>query len=479
MTMTRRDMGRALGAATLIASGARVSAQPRQLSPATDPDRLRAAQQRFLDLRFGMFIHLNMATFQEREWGDPKQPASLFAPLRLDTDQWARGAKSANMGYGCLTTKHHDGFCLWPTRTSSPSVAQAGVREDVVRRYVDSFRRAGLKVCLYFSILDLRADIRAHNVTPEKIAMIQAQITELLTGYGPITALILDGWDAAWSRIGYDEIPYRAIYDTVKTLQPDCLVTDHNAGRYPQSGLYYTDIKQYEQHAGQKIPADSPVPSQSGTTLQSDWFWKKSYPTAVLADPRAIVEEWLVPFNANRCNLILNVAPNRDGRFDDNAMTRLSQIGALWSNPGPVPRLAPSVLITTPNLARDQAAWASSSAETSGPDLAFDDSAKTFWEAESADTNATIEVTLPRPQPINTVAIVSPVETGERTAAAPARMRYSVEAEVEGQWKTIVDAHTLDRIALHRVARVTATRVRLILSGRTIRVGEVGVYDEP
>lgn len=479
MTMTRRDMGRAIGAATLIASGTPVIAQLRRSSPAADPERLLAAQQRFLDLRFGMFIHLNMATFQEREWGDPKQPASLFAPRRLDTDQWARGAKSANMGYGCLTTKHHDGFCLWPTRTSSPSVAQAGVREDVVRRYVDSFRRAGLKVCLYFSILDLRADIRAHNVTPEKIAMIQTQITELLTGYGPITALILDGWDAAWSRIGYDEIPYRTIYDTVKALQPDCLLTDHNAGRYPQSGLYYTDIKQYEQHAGQKIPADSPVPSQSGTTLQSDWFWKKSYPTAELADPRTIVEDWLLPFNANRCNLILNVAPNRDGRFDDNAMTRLSQIGALWSNPGPVPKLAPSVLITTPDLARDQSAWASSSADTSGADLAVDDSAKTFWAAEAADTSAMIEVKLPRAQSINTVAIVSPTDTGERASAAPSRISYRVEAEIDGRWQTIVGAHDLDRIALHRVKRVTATRVRLVLAGESIRIGEFGVYDEP
>jgi alpha-L-fucosidase len=68
-------------------------------------------QQRFVDLRFGMFLHFNMATFQDREWGDPTSPPNLFHPTALDTDQWAAGARSANMTWGCLTTRHHDGFC--------------------------------------------------------------------------------------------------------------------------------------------------------------------------------------------------------------------------------------------------------------------------------------------------------------------------------------------------------------------------------
>jgi alpha-L-fucosidase len=90
-------------------------------------------QQEFLDLRFGMFIHLNMATFEEREWGDAKASPMIFNPANLDTDQWADAARSANMGYACLTTKHHDGFCLWPTATNSPSVMNSSFRVDIVR----------------------------------------------------------------------------------------------------------------------------------------------------------------------------------------------------------------------------------------------------------------------------------------------------------------------------------------------------------
>ena len=111
------------------------------------------------------------------------------------------------------------------------------------------------------------------------------------------------------------------------------------SGTYPVPSLFYTEIKQYEQHAGQTIPAGSEIPSQSGTTLQSDWFWKLEYPTQELRPARQIVEEWLVPFNERHCNLILNVAPNRSGQFDQNALDRLAEVGRLWKNPGSAPKL--------------------------------------------------------------------------------------------------------------------------------------------
>lgn len=80
--------------------------------------------------------------------------------------------------------------------------------------------------------------------------MVKAQLTELLTKYGEITALIIDGWDAPWSRISYDEIPFEEIYGLIKSLQPNCLVMDLNAAKYPTEGLFYMDIKSYEQGAG-------------------------------------------------------------------------------------------------------------------------------------------------------------------------------------------------------------------------------------
>jgi alpha-L-fucosidase len=478
VTISRREFNYGLVAGAAYVGGAhRLRAS---VASANSAETLLELQQKFLDLRFGMFIHLNMATFEQREWGDPKVSPKLFNPSHLDTDQWARAARSANMGYGCLTTKHHDGFCLWPTKTSSPNVNDSSFPHDVVHSYTESFRKEGLKVCLYFSVFDLRADIRPYQITPQKIEMIKAQLTELLTNYGEITMMIFDGWNASWTRLYYDQLPFRTIYDHVKRLQPNCLVADHNAGQFPGAALYYSDIKQYEQHAGQKIPADSLIPSQSGTTLQSDWFWKLDYPTQELKPSRQIVEEWLTPFNQGHCNLILNVAPNRDGRFDQNAVERLGEIGKLWANPGPAPKLSPSIEVTTPNLAFAQPSFASSSADTSGPDLANDNIFRTYWIPDEGQTSGWLEVVFGRPVSFNTVSIVEPRYSAQYGPEGRIE-KYRVQRWHDSAWIDILSGNAPATFQLHQFKRVTSERVRLIIAGsaKSPGVAEFGVYDEP
>jgi alpha-L-fucosidase len=441
-------------------------------------ESMLSLQQKFVDLRFGMYIHLNMATYEEREWGDPKASPAIFNPRHLDTDQWARAALSAGMSYGCLTTKHHDGFCLWPTATSSPSVKQAAFREDIVRAYVDSFRQHGLKVCLYFSILDLRANVRPYVITPEKIAMMKEQLTELLSNYGEITALVIDGWNAAWSRISYEELPFLDIYKHVKALQPNCLVSDYNEGRFPAPALYYSDIKQYEQHAGQTIPAHSVIPSQSANTLQSVWFWKESFPTEPLRPAAQVVNEWLIPFNQGHCNLILNVAPNRDGRLDENAIDRLAAIGQLWKERQPASHLGAAIVIATPNLAFAQPSCASSIADTSGPDLANDNNPGTYWIADAGQSSGWLELDLRRPAAFDTVTVIEPVYL-EDYGAASRIVSHRVEVWNGGAWRTILDRGE-GGVNVYRISNTTAGRIRLTVTGRreSPGVAEFGLYSE-
>lgn len=218
---------------------------------------LKDIQQDFVDLRFGMFIHYNIPTYTPEDWPDPDAPADLFNPTKLDCRQWALAAKSANMTYGCLTTKHHSGFCIWDTATTDYNVMNSPYGKDVVRQFVDAFRAEGLKVMLYYSILDTHHRLRPGYIVPEHVDMVKAQLRELLTGYGEISAIIIDGWDAPWSRISYDEIPFEEIYALVKELQPECLLMDLNAAKYPAEGMFYTDIKSYEQNAGQHISKET------------------------------------------------------------------------------------------------------------------------------------------------------------------------------------------------------------------------------
>ena len=215
---------------------------------------------------------------------------------------------------------------------------------DVVRAYVNSCRKSGLKVGLYYSILDMRADIRKFCLTQEKIDFIKAQLTELLTDYGVIDILIFDGWNAPWSRITYDELPFHVLYHHVKALQPTCLVMDLNASEFPGSALYYTDIKAFESNAGQALPPNNVLPAQCCYTLTHEWFWKHGDENRPLKSAKQVVYEWLIPQNELFCNLLLNAAPNREGKLSANIVSRLHEIGEMWSHPGPSRCIAPAIV---------------------------------------------------------------------------------------------------------------------------------------
>jgi alpha-L-fucosidase len=285
---------------------------------------LAQLQQEFVDLRFGMFIHFNIPTYMNQDWADPEASPALFNPTKLNCDQWAKAAKSANMSYGCITTKHHSGFCIWDTKTTDYNVMNSPLKRDVVKEYADAFRANGLKVFLYYSILDTHHKLRPNAITPKHIDMVKAQVTELMTKYGKIDALIIDGWDAPWSRISYDDVPFQEIYLLIKSLQPNCLVMDLNGAKYPAEGMYYTDIKTYEMGAGQRVSTqNNRMPALACLPLQYNWFWETNHPTDPVKDPVKLVNETLIPLNKVDCNFILNVAPNRDGLIDENALVAL------------------------------------------------------------------------------------------------------------------------------------------------------------
>ena len=437
-------------------------------------------QQRFVDLRFGMFVHFNMATFQDREWGDPTAAAEMFHPTALDTDQWAAAARSANMTWGCLTTRHHDGFCLWPTRTHAASVAQAPHGTDVVRAYVNSFRKAGLRVGLYYSILSLRDDIRHFNITPEKVNLIKDQLSELFGGYGEVDILITDGWNAPWSRITYEEVPFQEIYQHIKSLQPDCLLCDLNASQYPAGGLYYSDVKAFEQNAGQKVPEDSDLPALSCVTMTDEWFWKQRDANGHLKPVATVVNEWLEPLNRRHCNLILNAPPTREGRLAQNVMSRLEEIGKAWKHPGPMAKLSEHVVITTRNLATGKTIHASSYPDTVGPDEANDGDFGSSWHMDEGQTAGWLEVDLGRQESFNVVSLVEPV--GRWNDYQQSRIRsFRFERWDGAQWVAMTGGGTPAPATILRIPRVSSQRVRLLLesSEEMPHVAEIGLYDEP
>jgi alpha-L-fucosidase len=480
---SRREFLQLAGGAAVsaaVTSSNQLTAQrskPALRSPLQKSPNMLELQQRFVDLRFGMFLHFNMATFQDREWGDPTSQPSLFHPTALDTDQWAAAAKSAKMTWGCLTTRHHDGFCIWPTKTGGNSVAQTADKTDVVRAYVDSFRNSGLRVGLYYSILSLRDDIRHFNVTPEKIQLIKDELTELFSNYGEIDILITDGWDAPWSRISYEEVPFQVIYRHIKAIQPQCLICDLNAATYPAGGLYYSDIKAFEQNAGQHVPQGSDLPALSCVTITDGWFWKQADINGHLKPAETVVNEWLVPLNRRHCNLILNAPPTREGRLAPNVVDRLAEIGRLWNPEPPAPRLVSHPIITTANLTEGKPILASSSPDTVGPDLANDGSFRTAWSPDESDKQPWLEVDLQSEQRVSAVALVQ----GQQDSHASSIASFHFESWNGSAWVTIAESHSPVTTTILSIQPVLVRKVRVHFErgAGSFSVVDIGLYNEP
>jgi alpha-L-fucosidase len=275
-------------------------------------------QSDFVDLRFGVMIHFNMGTFTDEEWASPNHDPKEFNPAKLDCNQWADACKAAGMTYGILTTKHHDGFCLWDSKYTDYDVANSSVKRDVVAEYVKAFRSRGLKPCLYFSIWDRHNGIE--NGGPKEEEFVMNQLTELLTNYGEIPMIIFDGWN--W-KMGHRLISYQRIYDLVKKLQPNCLIAEHNGNSNLQ-----TDIIYYEGPKGVYPPGNNTFPSQMALTITNGWFWHPGSPTQVKSLDYALDKlQRVVPLY---CNFMLNIGPNRDGLFDKEVVERLKQIGKVW-----------------------------------------------------------------------------------------------------------------------------------------------------
>ncbi|HYN93366.1 MAG TPA: RICIN domain-containing protein [Pilimelia sp.] len=288
-------------------------------------------QAAFVEMRFGMFIHFNMATFSDEEWATGGLDPRLFNPTALDCAQWAATARAAGMSWAALTTKHHDGFCLWPTRTTAHNVMSSSHRQDVVRRYVDAFRAEGLTPCFYFSIWDRTQAISRGNVTRADIDFTKAQLSELLGGtYGAIPLLIIDGW--AW-QMGHREMPYAEIRAHVKAMQPDCLIIDHNGQTEP----WEEDAIYFEEPKGIWAPPGNTYASCQGqNVVNTGWFWhpagssRGSTADTATRTPANIVDH-IRTLEQRYCSFLLNCPPNNRGLLDANIVATLRAVGPMWS----------------------------------------------------------------------------------------------------------------------------------------------------
>src|SRR5689334_19561887 len=218
---------------TTVAGGALAILQAAPAPPAPYGALPSARQLRWHELEVYSFLHFTVNTFTDREWGNGDEDPAIFNPVEFNADTIVGALKAGGMKGVILTCKHHDGFCLWPTRTTEHGVRKSPWRNgrgDIVREISDAARRQGLKFGVYVSPWDRN---HAQYGRPGYIDVYRAQLRELLTGYGPIFEVWHDGanggtgfYGGANERRTIDKATYYdwpATWDMVRALQPEAV----------------------------------------------------------------------------------------------------------------------------------------------------------------------------------------------------------------------------------------------------------------
>jgi alpha-L-fucosidase len=248
-------------------------------------------------------------------------------------DQWLSNAASVGAKYAYLTTKHHDGFSLWPTATyvngySPYSVAQtswySGGGYDIVGSFVTKCRTYGLLPCLYYSIWDKTYETRSGNSPSSNPTAytnwITSQLQELLVNYGPIGAIFTDGW--GW-HMGYGYVKFPVIKDFIRSIQPYCLLNE-NSHKHPST---QAESEIYETTGGDgSIQAGNIRPSEEINTViaNGNWFWNTSSDDT--ASSAATVNAAIANANANAGNYLLSFGPNKSGALTSSMLSTLAAI---------------------------------------------------------------------------------------------------------------------------------------------------------
>lgn len=318
----------------------------------TDPDD---RMQWWREARFGLFIHWGLYSILEGEYaGNPNHAEWIrttaqipleeydrllerFNPVHFDADAWCEMAADAGMRYIVITTKHHDGFCLFDSKVSDFDVMSTPFQRDIMKELSEAARRHGLRIGWYHSIMDWhhpdylprrgweKADRPADGADFSRfVAYLHAQVRELLTNYGPIDIMWFDGeWESTWTAELGNEL-----YAMCREISPKTIINNRvSKGREGMAGMtregnFAGDFGTPEQEVPEGgLPG---VDWESCITMNRHWGWNRA-DTDWKSSNELI--RLLVDVASKGGNLLLNVGPKPDGTFPEEAVARLREIG--------------------------------------------------------------------------------------------------------------------------------------------------------
>ncbi len=391
------------------------------------------AQVNWLRMEWYGFVHFGLNTYSNREWGYGNEDPKLFNPTKFDAEKIARTFKEAGMSGMIYTAKHHDGWCAWPTGTTSYSVAASPWKDgkgDVVQEFADACKKVGIAFGIYVSPWDRSC---SDYGMPSYLRTYYGQVEELLTKYGPVFELWFDGanggdgyYGGAYENrdIGSAEVyyDYPALVRMIRSLQPNCIVwgaEDNGDVRWGGSEQGYVPYpcRNVRRKHGREVW----ISLEGDTTINArGWFWHPGQSSSVkTAD--ALMRIFMDSVGRG-ANLILNVAPNRDGELDPADVASLNEFAQMRRQ----------------LLSRDYALGAKAEASQVrgndprfGADKLTDGDIETYWCPEDGTRQAWVVLTLPKPVTFDVVRLREQIRLGQRVN------NFEIDAFINGNWQTV------------------------------------------
>jgi alpha-L-fucosidase len=426
-------------------------------------------QLRWQQLELTAFFHFGINTFTDREWGDGKEDLSLFNPTHLDARQWVRVAKDAGIKQVILTAKHHDGFCLWPSKYTDHSIAHTPYKNghgDIVKEFADACHEYGVGMGIYLSPWDRNSP--AYGDSAKYNALFLNWLTELLTQYGRVDEVWFDGANGEGPNGKKQVYAFEAWYHLIRRLQPQAVIaimgpdvrwvgTESGQGRLTEWSVLPVNARQEESIAvnSQKDQTFAPLgdlmnedlgsrerlmgakgliwyPAETDVSIRPGWFYHAKEDSLVRS-PKGLMDLYFTSVGRNSV-LLLNIPPDRDGLISDADVRSLR-------------------------------GWRRAMDGTFGDNLAE-------GPLLVKDSGMTTELQFENDRTFDVLSLQEKITVGQRVE------RWVFELQHGGEWVQVASGTTIGYKRLLRFPMVTAGRIRLrILSSREKPViSKIGLY---
>jgi len=470
----------------IVLKAANVTPSPRQLD--------------WQRLEFIAFIHFGMNTFMDREWGQGNEDPAVFNPTDLDARQWVKVIKDAGMKLLIVTAKHHDGFCVWPSKYTDHSVKSSPWKNgkgDVVGEVAQACKEAGIKFGVYLSPWD-RHEMSFGN-SPAYNEHFRNQLRELLTNYGDVAEVWFDGANAEGSNGKRQEYDWQSYYKLIRQLQPEAAIaimgpdvrwvgTESGYGRETEWSVLpgvtqnldaIAAASQQNAVDGAFVPGDLMnddlggrdkikgatsllwYPAETDVSIRPGWFYHESQDDLVKT-PGKLVDIYYSSVGRNSV-LLLNIPPDKRGRINENDIAAL----------GGMRKTLDQTFST--NLTTGARVIASNERPGHNGAAIIDRDTKNYWTTEDGVESATLDVQLARTLTFNRAMLQEDIAVGQRVEA------FRLEAWTGRTWREIARGTTIGYKRLLRFPGVTAARVRIVIerSRTSPTIASFGLFKAP